>query len=626
MWCVSSSKTENYGINTLNNIIMKKLHLLKTVFLLCALVVGSMNGWGAEVIHYTLDGTNTTSGGNSNYAQTGNDVVQNEMHWSAIVNATNNPWRIGGKSISGVDRTIQSKTAMGAAISKVTVEVGAASNITVNSFKLIVASDASFETQIDEVSKTFSANSIITFTPTSGTEWATGAYYKIIFNVTVSIDSNKFVEFKNAKFYKFSTDVPISNISLPSTADVPVGKTRTLTATVTPDNHTGTVDWESDNTSIATVTSAGVVTGVAAGSTTIRAKSHADNTIAAECTITVNEDEATLPFIWAGGSTSSLTALYGVTGNSLGDYVDNASNRPYLVQFNAVGDYIKIRTDGQPGIVNIGIKMLGGSTTSKIKIQESADGSEFTDVDELTISGNQNDVVNLVTTTAFKSASRYVRIYKSVHNTGGNIGVGPINISLPGEPSIPVVSGSTLIVTTSTNMAGWRAFYDASKDYSVDANTKVYVADADPVGTTITLKSIEGIPAGKPVILHTSSSADSYKMTLTEVADGTYTYTGTNKLIWATSAVDNKYRLGFGASGVGFYPYSGTPSTGAVILDVSSAGARELTINFEDEGVTGVNELKVQKADNQFFNLAGQRVAQPTKGLYIVNGKKVIVK
>ena len=30
--------------------------------------------------------------------------------------------------------------------------------------------------------------------------------------------------------------------------------------------------------------------------------------------------------------------------------------------------------------------------------------------------------------------------------------------------------------------------------------------------------------------------------------------------------------------------------------------------------------------NEKFYNLAGQRIAQPTKGLYIVNGKKYIVK
>lgn len=43
---------------------------------------------------------------------------------------------------------------------------------------------------------------------------------------------------------------------------------------------------------------------------------------------------------------------------------------------------------------------------------------------------------------------------------------------------------------------------------------------------------------------------------------------------------------------------------------------------------TGVSEMKVMKTieNHEVYNLAGQRVAQPTKGLYIVNGKKVLVK
>ena len=93
---------------------------------------------------------------------------------------------------------------MGSAISKVELEVGAASSITVNSLKLVVASDADFSNKLDEVSATFAANSTIEFTPTSGTEWATNAYYKFIFNVTVSVSSNKFIEFKSATFYKQS--------------------------------------------------------------------------------------------------------------------------------------------------------------------------------------------------------------------------------------------------------------------------------------------------------------------------------------------------------------------------------------------------------------------------------------
>jgi hypothetical protein len=43
---------------------------------------------------------------------------------------------------------------------------------------------------------------------------------------------------------------------------------------------------------------------------------------------------------------------------------------------------------------------------------------------------------------------------------------------------------------------------------------------------------------------------------------------------------------------------------------------------------TAVQAITAQKAAAaaEYFNLAGQRVAQPTKGLYIINGKKVMFK
>jgi hypothetical protein len=46
---------------------------------------------------------------------------------------------------------------------------------------------------------------------------------------------------------------------------------------------------------------------------------------------------------------------------------------------------------------------------------------------------------------------------------------------------------------------------------------------------------------------------------------------------------------------------------------------------FGDD-VTAIETVKAEKANNEYYNLAGQRVANPTKGLYIVNGKKVIIK
>lgn len=61
----------------------------------------------------------------------------------------------------------------------------------------------------------------------------------------------------------------------------------------------------------------------------------------------------------------------------------------------------------------------------------------------------------------------------------------------------------------------------------------------------------------------------------------------------------------------------------------SAQSASSLVFNTIEEGnTTGVNDVRSKMEDvrGEYYNLAGQRVAQPTKGIYISNGKKVIVK
>ena len=334
---------------------------------------------------------------------------------------------------------------------------------------------------------------------------------------------------------------------------------------------------------------------------------------------------ATLPFNWAGGGKTSFTAQTGVVGKGLGSDYSSGTYGLYQVKFDDNGDYIQIFTSGQPGIVKVGVKTNGGTNNSSIKVQESPDGADFADVQTFEITGDQYTVNNIETTVAFATTTRVVKILFVKPNSGANVGVGPISIAIP-EPATGVDDGAGhLTLTTSANMAGWRAFYNASQTYTADAKTSVFIADKAPEDSKITLKNYgKVIPAGVPVILKTSD--ENRTIVLTE--GGSASEPADNKLIWTTSAVTDKYRLGFGASGVGFYPYSGTPASGAVILNVSSAaGARELTIDIDDD-VTGISTMHNSQCimNNEFYNLAGQRVAQPTKGLYIVNGKKVVIK
>ena len=126
-------------------------------------------------------------------------------------------------------------------------------------------------------------------------------------------------------------------------------------------------------------------------------------------------------------------------------------------------------------------------------------------------------------------------------------------------------------------------------------------------------------------------------MTLTE-ATGVATL-GTN-LLAVTDGTNNVdgYRLGYGDIGgsdaVGFFKYTTTtaPAAGIVYIAASnvttSISANSLSISFDDDETTGVSDVRGKMADGRsdIYNLNGQKVLNPTKGLYIVNGKKVMVK
>jgi hypothetical protein len=54
-------------------------------------------------------------------------------------------------------------------------------------------------------------------------------------------------------------------------------------------------------------------------------------------------------------------------------------------------------------------------------------------------------------------------------------------------------------------------------------------------------------------------------------------------------------------------------------------GANQLNVVFGDE-TTGIDTIAADKTAEGIYNMNGQRVAAPAKGLYIVNGKKVVLK
>ena len=165
-----------------------------------------LNGKGttAEELVYTLNGTIT--GGSNGYA-TESDITQNDKSWKVMGNTMMNPWRIGGNRINNVARPIYSTSSFSDNISKIVVTHGAASSITVNSMTLTVSANSDFSNPTSTITGTFTANGTTTFNRPSGVDWS-NKYFRIVYTVTVSGGTNRYLQFSKAEFYKETSATP----------------------------------------------------------------------------------------------------------------------------------------------------------------------------------------------------------------------------------------------------------------------------------------------------------------------------------------------------------------------------------------------------------------------------------
>jgi len=126
--------------------------------------------------------------------------------------------------------------------------------------------------------------------------------------------------------------VSVTGVTLNKTSDtIDVGATDQLTATVAPTNATNqAVTWGSSNTGAATVSSSGLVTGVAAGTANITATT-SDGSFIATCAVTVTA--ATIPGSGTSSSPATQTVLQfhiGSTDYSVNGQVQSMDTAPMI--------------------------------------------------------------------------------------------------------------------------------------------------------------------------------------------------------------------------------------------------------------------------------------------------------
>ncbi len=138
--------------------------------------------------------------------------------------------------------------------------------------------------------------------------------------------------------------IAVTGVSLDSnSAVVKAGKTVTLVATISPTNATNkSVTWTSSDTSVAIV-SAGVVTGVAAGTATITVKT-VDGNKTATCTVTVTNnaglDENSISYTDLPTAYSTSNTVY-TAASGIKFQAYNCANYSSKMQFRASSGYLQ---------------------------------------------------------------------------------------------------------------------------------------------------------------------------------------------------------------------------------------------------------------------------------------------
>ena len=162
-------------------------------------------------------------------------------------------------------------------------------------------------------------------------------------------------------------------------------------------------------------------------------------------------------------------------------------------------------------------------------------------------------------------------------------------------------------------------------DFSDVTGLEAYIATA-VAGGSVQMTQVNKVPANTGLVLKATTPGSAVNV---PVFDGTGADdVSTNKMkgsATATTAIaeGEGYIL---VDGVFQPSLAGDLPAGKAYLNVAVSSAPVLNLNFGDD-TTGIKVIdNGQLTIDNYYNLAGQRVTQPTKGLYIVNGKKVVIK
>lgn len=182
-------------------------------------------------------------------------------------------------------------------------------------------------------------------------------------------------------------------------------------------------------------------------------------------------------------------------------------------------------------------------------------------------------------------------------------------------------------VPVTISAAGY-ATYCSEKDLDF-SGTGLTAYKAIATNSEVSFKEVKQVPAGQGVLLKGAQGEYSVPVAANAAALTGNKFVGvTEETTIDTDPSNGIYVLMNKEQGVGFYKTTGTFFTlGAHTAYIPPMGSEARSFIGFDNTTTAINGVAAESmANGEVYNLQGQRVTKAQKGLYIMNGKKVVMK
>lgn len=335
-------------------------------------------------------------------------------------------------------------------------------------------------------------------------------------------------------------------------------------------------------------------------------------------------------YIIASGTNGSVKAMG-----------SQSTNYRSVVSVTANSEIIP-ETDGVYEFVIYGPNAEGFYTIHDAKYENNAGGYLYANSSSSNYMGTQasNDAngkwsIEIANTGAATINAQGTNSHSRMRFNGDRFSCYASNTSVSALPYLYVKDGDTPVPTTASvklNAYGYATYASTSALDFLDADAD----EAEYSAWQITSISSEGnitfsqikstVASGNGILLKGTPNAT---INLNILPTGGATLSD-NKLVGTTAPTAVNADEVYGLSGNKFVKSSAAgsiPAGKAYILASSiPSTVKSLNFVFEDE-TTGISEMKTGILDNEaWYDLQGRKVAQPTKGIYIHNGKKIFVK